>query len=50
VLVIGLAWSARAAFRLAGEKLKGAAAGLQAAPAALFSLGLTVILLWLLVG
>jgi hypothetical protein len=50
VLVIGLAWSARAAFRLAGEKLKGAAAGLQAAPAALFSLGLTVVLLWLLVG
>jgi polyferredoxin len=50
VLLVGLAWSARTAYRLAGEKLKGAAAVLQTLPSALYSLGLTVVLLWLLVG
>jgi ferredoxin len=50
VLVTGLAWSARSAYQLAGEKLKGAAAVLQALPPALYSLGLTVVLIWLLIG
>jgi hypothetical protein len=50
VLLVGLTWSVRTAYQLAGEKLKGGAASIQAAPAAIYSLSITVAMLWLLVG
>jgi hypothetical protein len=50
VLLVGLIWSSRAALRIAAGDLPTRPAQLQALPVALFCLGITLGLMWLLVA